>query len=166
MVGSEVWYSVVTSRDAPDDPPLRVSDHPFLRGMSPEWVEAVGKGSVDVTYEPGELLFRDGEVADRFFLIFHGLVTVELREPGGRPRAIQTIGPGDVLDWSGIVPPYVWRFDGRAVKETRVVSLNSSALRRSLDTHPADGVRFLRRLLPLIGQRAENARAQLGELRE
>lgn len=166
MVSSEVWYGVITGRDSPEDLPLRASDHPFLRGLSRPWVEGVSQGSVDTNYEPGEILFREGEVADRFYLVFHGRVALEVTGPGGCRCVVQTVGPGEVLDWSCLGVPYLWRFDGRAVKETRVVSLSSSVLRRALDARPADGFRFLQRLLLVTGQRLESARSQLVEGRE
>ena len=167
MDTSDVWYGVITSRDSrQEEPRLRVSDHPFLRGLNPALVEAVSQGSVDTTYETGELLVREGDVADRFHLVFHGEVAVEVGGPEGKRQTVQTIGPGEVLGWSWISPPYLWQFDGRAVKETRVVSLDTSVLRRALEARPVEGYRFLQRLLPVIGQRLENTRVQLLELRD
>ena len=164
MGSSDVWYGVVMSRDAPKEPQLKPSDHPFLRGMDRAFTEAISEGSTDVTFETGDLLVREGDVADRFFLIFHGKVAVEVVAPEGPHRTVQTIGPGEVLGWSWISAPYVWQFDGRALKETRVVTLDAVALRTALESRPAEGYRFLLRLLPVIGQRLENTRAQLIDL--
>lgn len=161
MGTSDVWYGVVTSCGSRTEPRIRVSDHPFFRGMDPDWVELASRGSVETIYDTGDLIVREGELANRFHLLFHGQVAVEVVGPLGDRRAVQTIGPGEVLDWSGVVPPYVWRFDGRALKETRVVSLDASVLRRMLESHPAEGYRFLERLVPMIGRRLENAQHRL-----
>lgn len=161
MGTSDVWYGVITRRDSRDEPPLRASDHPFLRSLEPEWLAAVSQHATDATYETGELLVREGEPADQFHLIFHGRVAVEVGGFEGLRRTVQTVGAGDVLDWTGVCPPYLWQFDGRAVKETRVVSLDTLDLRRALEASPVQGYRFLQRLLPVVGQRLENTRAQL-----
>jgi CRP-like cAMP-binding protein len=167
MDTSDVWYGVITSRDTrQQEPRLRVSDHPFFRGLSPALIEAVSQGSIDTTYETGELLVREGDVADRFHLIFHGKVAVEVGRSEGTRRLVQIVGPGEVLDWSWISPPYLWQFDGRAVKETRVVSLDTAVLRHALESRPVEGYRFLQRLLPVIGQRLENTRVQLLAVRD
>jgi len=160
---SDVWYGVVTSRGSRAEPRIRVTDHPFFRGMDPDWVELASRGSVETTYDPGELIVREGELAQRFHLIFHGEVSVEIGRPWGTARSVQIIGSGEVLDWSGVVPPFLGQFDGRALKETRVVSLDSTVLRRLLEMHPADGNRFLERLIPVIGRRLEDARHRLVE---
>ncbi|MGD0718112.1 MAG: cyclic nucleotide-binding domain-containing protein [Thermoplasmata archaeon] len=164
MDTSEVWYGVITSKDSPEEPRLRVSDHPFFRGLDPELIEAAGQRSVDTTYETDDLIVRQGEVANRFHLIFHGKVAIEVGGPEWARRTVQTIGSGEVLGWSWIAPPYVWQFDGRVLKETRVVSLDASVLRSALLSRPAEAYRFLQRLLPVIGQRLENTRVQMLEL--
>ncbi len=121
---SEVWYGVITSKDSRTEPRLRVSSHPFFRGIDPVLIEEVNQGSADTTYETEDLIVREGEVADRFHLIFHGKVAIEVSGPDRVRRTVQTVGPGEVLCWSWISPPYICQFDGRALKETRVVSLD------------------------------------------
>ena len=83
--------------------------------------------------------------------------------PEGVRRTVQTVGPGEVLGWSWISAPYAWQFDGRALKETRVVALDATALRGAMESRPTEGYRLLVRLLPVIGQRLENTRSQLLE---
>jgi CRP-like cAMP-binding protein len=161
---TEIWYGVVVGDDATKPPRLKASDHPFLRGLDREFVEAISEESTDETYRTGDILVQEGAVANRFFLIFHGKVAVEVVAPDGNRRTVQTIGPGEVLGWSWISSPFVWQFDGRAVKETRVVALDALALRRAMESRPADAYRLLLRLLPVIGQRLENTRSQLLDL--
>ena len=161
MVTSDVWYGVVTSLEGGSAPRIRASDHPLFRGINPEWVDAVSRGAVDTTYEAGDLLVHEGAVANRLHLIFQGQIAVEVSGFPGNRWPVQTIGPGEVVDWPAIVPPHIWRFDGRALQETRVVSLDATTLRRLLGSHPADGYRFLERVIPVIGRRLENARNRL-----
>ncbi len=164
MGTSEVWYGVVRSTDSRQEPPLRAADHPFFRGLDPGLVEAASEGAVDTTYEVDDLIVREGKVADRFHLIFHGKVAVEVGGATWARRTVQTIGSGEVLGWSWMSRPHIWQFDGRVLKETRVVSLNASVLRAALESHPAEAYRFLQRFLPVVGQRLENTRLQLLEL--
>jgi len=158
---TEVWYGVVMGHDSPKALRLKAADHPFLRGLDREFLEAISADATDETYGTGEILLREGAVADRFFLVFHGKVAVEVVSPEGVRRTVDTVGPGEVLGWSWISSPYVWQFDGRALKETRVVALDATALRAAMEARPSEGYRLLVRLLPVIGQRLENTRSQL-----
>ena len=161
MDASEIWYGVLTQADVDRAACLRVRDHPFLRGFGTDFVGALGSVAVDTTYAPGQLLAQEGEVADRFHLIYHGKVAIEGAGGDGLRRTVQTIGPGEVLGWSWLAPPYLWQVDGRALKETRVVSIDTAVLRQTLADRPADGCRFLQRLVTVIGQLLENTRVQL-----
>jgi CRP/FNR family transcriptional regulator, cyclic AMP receptor protein len=66
-----------------------------------------------------ELIFREGDPANRFYLILDGAIALETstKERGSVP--VQTIGANDVLGWSWLFPPYYWQFDARAVKPTQ-----------------------------------------------
>ena len=41
-------------------------------------------------------------------------VSIDVHAPGRGPIVIETVGPGDVVGWSWLVPPYRWTFDARA----------------------------------------------------
>ncbi len=143
------------------DPRLKAADHAFFRGFDAAFVERLSTGALEGSYEAGDLLFREGEPANRFFLVFHGKIAIELAAPDRPRRTIETIGPGDVLGWSWLSPPYRWRFDARAVKSTRTLALDAKTLRDDLDASPKDGYQFLQRLLPVIAERLEMARIQI-----
>ncbi|MGP8078277.1 MAG: cyclic nucleotide-binding domain-containing protein [Thermoplasmata archaeon] len=145
-------------------PPLKLADHRFFHGMDPAFLDLLGKWAYERTFETGTLLVREGDAADEFLLVFEGKVALEILS-ADRPRTtIQTLGPGEVLGWSWLFSPHRWRLDARALKPTRVLGIGAAHLRSILEEHPADGYRFLLRLLPVIAQRLENTRLQLLDL--
>ena len=109
----------------------------------------------------GEWIVRDGEPATAFFLVFHGKVALEVATAEKPHLTIQTVGPGEVLGWSWLVPPYLWRLDARALKPTQTLTIDAVAFRKSLGAHPTQGYQFLERLLPIVAQRLENTQIQL-----
>ncbi|MGA7923567.1 MAG: cyclic nucleotide-binding domain-containing protein [Thermoplasmata archaeon] len=146
------------------DSPLVLEDHPFLRGMNDAFVARLRETAYERLFESGALLVREGDPADEFLLIFSGKIALEIIHPS-RPRTtIQTLGPGEVLGWSWLLPPHRWRLDARALKPTRVLGLAASHLRRVLNEQPIDGYHFLLKLLPVIAHRLENTRLQLLDL--
>jgi len=97
------------------DVPLRLEDHRFFHEIGGDLLALLGPMAVERTYEAGDMLVRDGDPADRFVLVFEGKVALEIVLPD-RPRVtIQTIGGGEVLGWSWLLPPHQWRLDARAV---------------------------------------------------
>lgn len=143
------------------DPPLRVADHPFFVGLDPQLAREASRLAKERRFDTGEMLVRDGDQAHWFFLVFHGKVALEVATAEKPHLTIQTVGPGEVLGWSWLVPPYLWRFDARALKPTQVLAIDGTEFRQTLANHPEQGYRFLVRLLPIIAQRLENTQIQL-----
>ena len=63
----------------------------------------------------GQLLFREGDPADTFYLVRHGSVALETFVPARGPVMIETLEAGEVVGWSWLFPPYRWHFDARAL---------------------------------------------------
>jgi CRP/FNR family transcriptional regulator, cyclic AMP receptor protein len=75
----------------------RVALHPFLAGMSREQLALLIDCATSVHFEKGQIVFREDEMANRFYLIETGKVVLESSEGVGNPVIIDTIGPGDLL---------------------------------------------------------------------
>ncbi|HXQ48949.1 MAG TPA: cyclic nucleotide-binding domain-containing protein [Thermoplasmata archaeon] len=143
---------------------LRLASHPFFEGMKGDLPQTLAPLAVERTYAFGDMLIREGDIADRFVLIFEGKVALEIVLPD-RPRVtIQTLGGGEVLGWSWLLPPPEWWLDARAVKRTRCLELPAAQLRTLLDARPEYGYQFLLRLLPVVAQRLDHTRMQLMDL--
>jgi CRP/FNR family transcriptional regulator, cyclic AMP receptor protein len=146
---------------SPPEFPLRVEEHPFFAGLDPELTREAAQLAREWRFSTGEMLVRDGDPAGWFFLVFQGKVALEVHTPEKPHLTIQTVGPGEVLGWSWLVPPYLWRFDARALKPTRALAIDGAGFRQILAAHPERGYQFLVRLLPIIAQRLENTQVQL-----
>ena len=76
---------------------------------------------MDSRFKKDQVIFHAGETANRFYLIETGKVVLESGEHiDGAPVIIDTIGPGDLLGWSWIFPPYIWHFTARGAEPTTV----------------------------------------------
>jgi CRP/FNR family cyclic AMP-dependent transcriptional regulator len=142
-------------------PRLRLADHPFFQGLDPGLAKAVAPLAKERHLETGEMIIHEGDPARWFYLIFHGKVALEV-VTAEKPRlTIQTVGPGEVLGWSWLVPPYLGHLDARVLKPTEVLALEGPALREMLAERPDFGYQFLLRLLPIVAQRLEMTQIQL-----
>jgi CRP-like cAMP-binding protein len=135
--------------------------HPFFKGMEPIYHQLFVDCASNVRFEAGEYIFREGEVANQFYLIRHGRVAVEVSTPERGSVIIQSLGEGDVLGWSWMMPPYRWHFDARAVELTRAIALDGRCLReRSEEDHDL-GFQLMRRAAQVMEERFQATRLQL-----
>jgi CRP/FNR family cyclic AMP-dependent transcriptional regulator len=141
-----------------------LGEHPFLRGLDePHLATLVGCAS-NVRFEVGDFLFREGSPADRFYVLRHGRVSLEIFVPGRGAMTIETAEPGDVVGWSWLFPPYQARFDARALTLVRALALDGTCLRAKCDGDPALGYALTKRFAQVMVHRLEATRMQLLDL--
>lgn len=138
-----------------------LAEHAFFKGMEPDHLSFIAGCGSNARFEEGEYIFHEGEPANLFFLIRHGKVTLETFVPGRGPLVIQTIGEGDVLGWSWLVPPYRWAFDARALELTRAVALDGACLRAKCQEDNRLGYELMQRVAHIITQRLQATMLQL-----
>ena len=138
-----------------------LEEHPFFREMSVAARRLIAGCASHVVFRDGDRIYREGDPADKFFLVRHGSIAVEVALPGRKPLVIETLDDGEVLGWSWLVPPYRIRFDARAVGLVRVLSIDGRCLRTKCEEDHELGYEFYRRFLSVIVARLEAARLQM-----
>jgi len=138
-----------------------LSQQLFFKGMAPEHIAFLAECSTRVQFAAGQYLCREGEIADFFYVIHHGLVALELVKPDQGDFAVQSLEAGDILGWSWLVPPYRWRFNARAVETTQAIALDGRCLRAKCEENHELGYQLLVRLMQVMTQRLETTRHQL-----
>lgn len=144
--------------------------HPFFAGLAPEYLDLLVGCGRNVVFRAGGYIFRDGEAADRFYLLRAGRVALEVHAPGRAPLVIQTLHEEEVLGVSWLIPPYRWNFDARAMEDTRALALDAVCLRGKCDADPVLGYALMQRFVPELVRRLQATRLRLldvyGELRD
>ena len=141
-----------------------LAEHPFFRDLHSDHLDTVVGCATNVTFEPGQFVFREGDRADRFFVIREGRVAVEVFVPSKGPITIETIDGGEVLGWSWLFPPYKSHFDARALDAVRALALDGACLRGKCEEDTDLGYRLLRRFNQIVVERLEATRMQLLDL--
>jgi CRP/FNR family transcriptional regulator, cyclic AMP receptor protein len=134
--------------------------HPFLSGMDPRHVQILLHGATEEQFTPGEILFREGEPANRFYLIESGQVALESTSAGCGTVPVQTIGAGEVLGWSWLFPPFAWHFQARAVEPTHALCCNGAHLLVQAEEHPAFGYALMKRISQILIRRLQATRSR------
>lgn len=137
-----------------------LAGHPFLGGFSKEALETIAGCAANQRYDAGSYMCREGESADLFFLIRHGTVTLETHAPGRGRTTFQTLGEGEILGVSWLVPPYRWDFDARAVNRVRAVAFDAACLRSKCEADHDLGYELMKRFVPELVKRMQSTRLQ------
>ncbi len=136
-------------------------EHPFLQGLNAPHLDLIVGCAKNVRFDTGEFIFKEGQEANEFFLVRHGKVSLEIYAAEKGHIAVQTVGEGDVLGWSWLIPPYNWQFDARATEMTRAIALDGLCLRNKCEKDHDLGYELLKRFSYVVSQRLESTRLQL-----
>ncbi len=129
------------------------ASHNFLRNLGDRHLMLLASGSKPFTAVPGEFLAREGETAKAFYLIQSGQVEVGTKTANRGKAVVQTVGAGEVIGWSWLLPPYRWQFDARAVDTVRGVAFDAVWLREKCEQDHELGYHLLTQLLAVTASR-------------
>ena len=138
-----------------------IGDSPVFEGLTKDQLAFVAGCGKNVTFDAGERLFREGDDANTFFLIRHGLVALDTFSPHRGAITLDTVGPEEIVGWSWLLPPHHWHFTGRAVEEVRAIQFDGLCLRGKCEADPVLGYLLLQRFAAVLVDRLQATRFRL-----
>ena len=137
-----------------------LEQHEFLAGLSAEQTRFLVGCAKNARFAAGAFLLREGQGADVFYLLRLGRVALEIDVPGRGVVQMESVGPGDVLGLSWLVPPYRAQLDARAVEPVVALAFDGTCLREKLEADHDLGYMLARRMFAQAYRRLERARLQ------
>jgi CRP-like cAMP-binding protein len=144
---------------------LTQTSHRFLQGLSPEHLANLASLAMPVHYSAGDTIFKQGDIADRFYLINDGTVSLQSVGEGGDPVEIQELRSGDVLGWSWLFEPYTWQYDAVAMTPISATFFYGTWLRSRCEQDPALGYEIMKRIAGVVIARLQATRKSLEKRR-
>ena len=138
-----------------------LKEHPAFAGLSDQYGELVAGCAANEVVQANDYVFREGDRADKFYLVRHGSVSLEVHAPGKKPIIVDTVDAGELLGWSWLVPPYRTHFDARARELTRLTSLDATCLRGKMEEDHELGYELHERFAPVLSRRLTAALLRL-----
>src|SRR3954463_9346648 len=124
----------------------RVALHPFLAGMNRKDLALLTDCAMIVRFGPGQIIFHEGENANRFYLIESGRVALELEGATAGTADIETVHAGELLGWSWMFSPYAWHFTARALESTVAIFFYGTILREYCERNHSLGYELFKRM--------------------
>ena len=138
-----------------------LTEAPAFTGMSAEHLELIAGCAVNQTFGPGDFVLREGEPANRFYVIRKGQVGIETFVPERGALTVETVDEGELLGWSWLVPPYRVALDARARTTTHTIAFDAECLRGKCEQDGVLGYELMKRFVPVIVERLQATRIRL-----
>jgi CRP-like cAMP-binding protein len=145
---------------------LLIAEHPFFDGLNIHYLPWLEQCATYMRFGIGQPIFQQGSEADHFYLIEKGQVGLETFVSGRGDVTIQTLGPGEALGWSWLMPPYQWHFTARSLEPSEMIAFCAKSLRDKAKANPEFGYELVIRVAQVLFHRLEATRRRLLDVYE
>lgn len=109
----------------------------WAASLSAEELDRVVRETHEKRVSPGGNAIRCGEPADHWIGVIEGLVKMSVSYPDGRHSTFTGVTAGGWAGEGSLLKPGRWRYDGVAVRETRLACMPRATFERLLSTNLA-----------------------------
>ena len=138
----------------------------LLELLSDEHLSLLASIVDEVAYPASEVLFREDQPADKFFIVEKGLVGLELDTPGIEPMVILSLGPTELVGVSWMFSPYKWKWTARAIRDSQLLAFDAVRVRARCEEDPELKLWILQMVADQAVRRLHSTRVQLLDLYE
>ena len=106
-------------------------------------------------FDRDEILFRENDPAERFYMMRSGNVLLEQRISGKVTACIGSIKPGFSFGWSAMVEDGLYTVDAVCVEPSEIYSFKRDRIQKLFARDPEMGLRMYQRLVVIIKKRLD-----------
>ncbi len=118
----------------------------ILRDLPPEEIDELARSFQSRHARPHEIIFREGDPADAFYIIGSGLVRVFVSHENRVEREISMLGPGEHFGEMALLADETRSASVESLAETHLMVLSKERFDRLLRDHPDISRNFVREI--------------------
>jgi len=138
-----------------------LSTHKFFSGLSNDFITVLADSVETREIKKGEVLFRQGEHADKFYIVLSGCVSVQVPALMGPTLEIQTLCAEQVLGWSWLISPYQWLFQAKAEQDSELMEFDGAVILARCEQDSKFGYELLKKFTALMSERLDSSRQKM-----
>jgi CRP-like cAMP-binding protein len=132
---------------------------PVFSTLEHEDLERIAELAVPRTYEPAQIVFREGDASDTCYIVRSGRARAVREHSDGRTITLATFGPGDIFGELAMFEDELRSATVEAVQLTSAVAVLGPDMRRLMVEHPQIAIR----LLAALGRRLRETNDRLAK---
>ncbi|HWX87570.1 MAG TPA: Crp/Fnr family transcriptional regulator, partial [Solirubrobacteraceae bacterium] len=132
---------------------------PVFSTLEHDDLERIAELAVPRAFEPGQIVFREGDASDTCYIVRSGRARAVREHPDGRTITLATFGPGDIFGELAMFEDELRSATVEAVQRTNVVAVLGPDMRRLMVEHPQIAIR----LVVALGRRLRETNDRLAK---
>ncbi|MQA14413.1 MAG: cyclic nucleotide-binding domain-containing protein [Pseudonocardiaceae bacterium] len=132
----------------------------IFQGVDPAAVDALASTLEPVDFPRAHVIFNEGELGDRLYIVESGKVKIGRKSGDGRENLLAVFGPSDMFGELSIFDPGPRTSTATTVTEVRAMTMDRTALREWITKRPD----IAEQLLRVIARRLRRTNNMLADL--
>ncbi len=132
---------------------------PVFSTLEHDDLQRIAQLAVPRTFEPGQIVFREGDASDTCYIVRSGRARAVREHPDGRTITLATFGSGDIFGELAMFEDERRSATVEAVQRTSVVAVLGPDMRRLMVEHPGISAR----LVVALGRRLRETNERLAK---
>lgn len=120
-------------------------------GMDTDFVKEAMAATTKENLEEGQVVFREGDPADAFYILVKGRIKLTL---GEKSREVYVAyQPGEIIGWSSLIGRDTLSATARCLEPTILSKVDRRRFLDILGKHPTEGATLFQRVAMMLGNR-------------
>ena len=123
-------------------------------GMDPDFVKEAMGATTKENLEEGQVVFREGDPAESFYILVKGRIKLTL---GEKSREVYVAyRPGEIIGWSSLIGRETLSATARCLEPTILSKVDRQRFLDILGGYPSEGAALFQRVATMLGNRLVN----------
>ncbi|MEI6289033.1 MAG: cyclic nucleotide-binding domain-containing protein [Chloroflexota bacterium] len=136
---------------------------PLFKDVSPEVLGKIASISEELSFNEGDIIFREGEKADKLHFLLSGGIALRVKIMT-KPESV-TVSfvskSNECFGWSGLISPHHYTASAFCEENSTIMTLEGQKLLNILSENPEAGFKVMHRMANLVSDRLRNSRQAL-----
>lgn len=142
---------------------LTLAQFDLFKNVSEGTLAEIAKISREFDAKKGEVIFKEGEDADKLHFLVSGNVALRVKLTS-RPESVTVSVVNkqyESFGWSGVVPPYHYTAAAQCEEDSHILEIPGGKFMEILQKDTEDGFKVMQRITEIIASRLRNSRQAL-----
>jgi CRP/FNR family cyclic AMP-dependent transcriptional regulator len=132
----------------------------IFRAMDKGFVKAIMHIAEPESCKEGDVLFQEGDQADHFYVLLKGRIKLSLGQTGQVVYVVSNAG--EAFGWSSLIGRETYSASAECVVPAKLLKFERQKLQKAVETDPANGIVFFKRIAEILGNRLLQSYAMIG----
>ena len=143
--------------------PSSLAAFPLFIDVSQDVLGKISAISDELSFNEGQIIFREGERADKLHFLISGSVALRVNIMS-KPDSV-TVSfvskSNECFGWSGLVSPHHYTASAYCDENSKIMTVSGDGLLQILAANPDAGFKVMHRIANLVSDRLRNSRQAL-----